>query len=153
MDKEQMTEEQAIAFGESGAWQTLSAAVEDTVKQRPWWFPVRTDAAWCEHVRKDLPEDTEGLSDEAIRDLYADGRKYDAMRDHLGDAYGEYKELADAYLNLLAWTEARGDRGGVRREDVVQYLRDEAEQGHPTYHPKQLAPRILRLIADYLESN
>lgn len=72
--------------------------------EKPWWFPVLADAAWCDRIRKDYPEDTDGMDDEEIREEYAHGWKYADTWDHLGDAREEYEQLADAYLALLEST-------------------------------------------------
>lgn len=70
-------------------------------EDRPYWFPKLTDAAWIARVRADYPKDTEGMSDEWVRDTYAGGHKYADTWDHLGDARHDYEQLADAYLDLL----------------------------------------------------
>lgn len=72
------------------------------MNDKPWWFPVLTDDAWIACVREDYPDDTQGMDDDEIRDVYADGWKYADTWDHLGDARAEYEKLADAYLALLA---------------------------------------------------
>jgi hypothetical protein len=72
------------------------------VNDKPYWFPVLTDAAWVARIREDYPDDTDGLSDESIRDQYADGCKYADTWDNLGDAREDYEKLADAYLAMLA---------------------------------------------------
>ena len=72
-----------------------------TKKKRPYWFPVRTDAAWIERIRADYPDATAELGDDAIRDKYAEGWKYADTWDHLGDARDAYEKLADAYIRLL----------------------------------------------------
>ncbi len=86
----------------------------ETVSKRPHWFPVRTDAKWLARIRAEYSEDTEGLSDDAIRDKYADGWKYADTWDHLGDARASYEPLADDYITLLE-----------RLEEIVKHLRDE----------------------------
>jgi hypothetical protein len=72
-----------------------------TENDRPYWFPKLTDDAWIARVRADYPQDTDGMSDEWVRDTYAGGYKYADTWDHLGDARHEYEKLADAYLDLL----------------------------------------------------
>jgi hypothetical protein len=70
-------------------------------QKREWWFPALTGDAWIARIREDYPEETQNLSDEEIRDKYADGRKYADLWDHLGDARDDWEKLADAYSNLL----------------------------------------------------
>jgi broad specificity phosphatase PhoE len=69
---------------------------------RPDWFPVLTDDKWVAEIREEYPEDTEGMTDDEIREEYANGCKYADLWDHLGDARYDYQMLADAYLELLA---------------------------------------------------
>jgi hypothetical protein len=69
---------------------------------KPWWFPEITDAAWCDRIRKDYPEDAAGMDDDDIREQYADGCKYADLWDHVGDARSQFEALADAYLSMLA---------------------------------------------------
>lgn len=69
------------------------------MSERPWWWPERTDAEWCARVREDYPEDVRPeWTDEEVRDVYADGRKYQTLWDHTGDAYEQFEKLADAFL-------------------------------------------------------
>jgi hypothetical protein len=65
-----------------------------------WWEPQPTDEAWCNRVREDYPYETDGMSDDAIREEYADGNRYQTLWDHVGEAYGQFEALADAYLAL-----------------------------------------------------
>jgi hypothetical protein len=69
---------------------------------KPWWFPEITDAAWCDRIRKDYPEDAAGMDDDDIREQYANGCKYADLWDHVGDARSQFEALADAYLSMLA---------------------------------------------------
>ena len=68
--------------------------------KKPWWEPVLADAAYAARLRADYPETCEGKSDEWVLDHYADGRKYAVTWDHVGDAYEQFEELADAYFEL-----------------------------------------------------
>ena len=68
--------------------------------KREWWEPVLADAAYVARLRKDYPEKTEGMSDQWCINYYADGRKYAVTWDHVGDAYDQFEELADAYFAL-----------------------------------------------------
>ena len=70
---------------------------------KPWWNPKLIDHEWCEDTRKDYPSDAH-LDDDALRDKYANGWKYQTLWDHIGDARKEHEKLADAYLALLANT-------------------------------------------------
>lgn len=69
--------------------------------EKPWWLPTETNTEWIDRIRKDYPDSAGPLSDEAVRAIYAEGRKYAVTWDHFGDAYDEYEQLADAYLTLL----------------------------------------------------
>jgi len=75
-----------------------------------WWFPKLTDSAWCQEKRSDYP-DYAHLDDDALREKYAKGRKYQVLWDHLGDAYEEWEKLADAFAaqaaQIAALTEQR----------------------------------------------
>ena len=64
---------------------------------KPWWWPTLTDDAWLARIRKDYPEHAH-WDDDTLREHFADGRKYAVTWDHVGDAYAEYEELADAFL-------------------------------------------------------
>jgi len=68
--------------------------------EKPWWFPQITNQEYCDRLRKDYPEGAKLSNDELI-DIYANGRKYAVLWDHIGDAYEEYEKLADAYIDLL----------------------------------------------------
>ena len=68
--------------------------------ETPWWHPTKTDRTWCARLRKDYPDDA-NLSDESLRDKYADGCIYAITWDNLKDAYSNYEQLANAYLKLL----------------------------------------------------
>jgi hypothetical protein len=78
------------------------------MSEKPWWFPVRCDADFCARLRKDYPENAH-MSDEDLINYYNDGRKFQCLWDHIGDAYEEWEPLAEAYLALLALVD--GDRG------------------------------------------
>lgn len=69
--------------------------------ERPCWFPTLMDARWVAGVRADHPKETDGMSDEFLRESYGNGGKYADTWDHLGDARHDYEKLADAYLELL----------------------------------------------------
>jgi hypothetical protein len=75
----------------------------------PWWYPILTDASWCEDKRKEYPSEAH-LDDEALRNRYADGAKYQTLWDNLGDARDEHEHLADAYLELLRTVQRAGLR-------------------------------------------
>jgi len=66
---------------------------------KPYWEPVLADADYAEHLREDYADDAH-MSDDEILDEYCDGKKYVTLWDHLGDAYTDYRPLADAYLAL-----------------------------------------------------
>ena len=68
---------------------------------KQWWEPVRSDHVWCERLRKDYPHNAH-MSDEQLRDEYADGREFAVTWDHVGDAYAQFEKLAEAYLKLKA---------------------------------------------------
>ena len=83
--------------------------------EKPYWYPVLTDDAWVARIREDYPEDTNGRSDEWVRESYAHGCKYADVWDHLGDAREDWERLADAYLKLkdeihAAQEEARAEQ-------------------------------------------
>ena len=67
--------------------------------EKPWWYPKLTNSAWCNEKRRDYPSNAH-LSDDELRDKYADGRKYQVTWDHVGDAYDDWEKLADAYLAM-----------------------------------------------------
>lgn len=96
--------------------------MREQTTEKPWWFPVITDAAWCERIRSDYSEDTDGMDDDDIRDEYADGCKYADLWDHTGDAREQFEELADAYLELLDQWNRRAAH--VVSEEMVQRALD-----------------------------
>ena len=63
--------------------------------KKPWWWPERTDAAWCDRIRHEYDE---AMCDDDIREKYANGRKYAVLWDHVGDAYDQFERLADHTL-------------------------------------------------------
>ena len=68
------------------------------MSEKQWCYPKRTDKDWVHRTRNDYPEDTKEMSDDGVRDYYADGLKYQNLWDNLGDAVEEHEALADAYL-------------------------------------------------------
>jgi len=71
------------------------------MNEKPWWFPVKVDEQYFARLHEDYPEN-EDWTDEELNDYYNEyGRDYSVLWDHLGDAYEEYKPLADSFLELL----------------------------------------------------
>lgn len=68
---------------------------------KPWWFPVLCDEEYFARLREDYPNKAH-LSDRELQVHFNNGAKYATLWDHIGDAYGDYEPLADAYLELLA---------------------------------------------------
>ena len=69
----------------------------------PWWWPTVINDEHLQRLRDDYPEDTRGKDDEELLDYYDDGKTfghYSTTWDHTGDAYAEYRQLADAFLKL-----------------------------------------------------
>ena len=69
------------------------------MSEKPWWYPVLCDEAWCKRIREDYPENAH-MDDDELRDYYNDGRKYQITWDHIGDAYEDWEPLAEAFLAL-----------------------------------------------------
>ena len=61
--------------------------------------PKLCDKAYCDRLRKDYPEH-EDWDDEDLIEYYNHGRRYEALWDHVGDAYYDYEKLADSFLKL-----------------------------------------------------
>lgn len=72
-----------------------------TSEERPWWWPELTDDAWCEKTRDEYPDSLTELTNDEIREEYADGLKYANTWDNVGDAVEEHERLADAFLTLV----------------------------------------------------
>ena len=70
------------------------------MSDKPYWFPELCDEAYFKRLREDYPDKAE-MSDEELHDYYNEGRKYAVTWDHVGDAYEEYENLADAFLGLV----------------------------------------------------
>lgn len=97
-----------------------------------WWEPTLTDDKWIARVREDFPDECADLSDDAVREKYAGGQKYQTLWDNLGDAKEEHERLADAFLALrLALAEAT-ERLACAEELAVaaRVERDEARRDH-----------------------
>jgi hypothetical protein len=77
---------------------TAAAGKEETAK--PWWYPVRCDAQYCEDLRKDYPENA-SMTDRELIEHYNDGRAFVCVWGTVGEAYGEWERLAEAYLALV----------------------------------------------------
>ena len=76
-----------------------------STEELPSWFPQLADADWAQRMRNDYPEhNMDNLSTEEVRYEMNDGCKYQILWDHVGDAYKDYEQLADAYLALLTQT-------------------------------------------------
>lgn len=69
-------------------------------KEKPYWYPQKTDSEWAEQMRRDMPE-YQHFSDDDLREKFADGKKYHVLWDHTGDAYEQFEKLADAYLEIM----------------------------------------------------
>lgn len=67
------------------------------MSKKPYWWPELTDAAWLARIRGDY-EEAADMSDDEIRDYYAEGCKYADTWDHVGDARGDWEKLADAFF-------------------------------------------------------
>lgn len=71
-------------------------------KRKPYWYPDPTNHEYCDRIRKDYSEKgAEDKSDEEIIEEYAEGREYSVLWDHIGDAYDDYKPLADNFLKSI----------------------------------------------------
>ena len=88
----------------------------------PWWWPRLTDGAWLARIREDYPEEAH-RSDEGLRDYYADGRKYDVLWDHVGDAYEQFEPLADAALEML-----EAARAAVEYDNAIRACADDPDK-------------------------
>lgn len=68
--------------------------------ERPWWYPVLCDEAYCKRLRHDYGDDPEiaAMSDEELIEHYNDGRKYKFLADHVGDAYDQFEQVAGVLL-------------------------------------------------------
>lgn len=80
------------------------------MKKNAWWRLKRTDAAWCQQLRRDHPEECASWDDERIRDYYADGREWSDTWDHLGDAREAAVEMMVYIERLEAELEAPDGR-------------------------------------------
>lgn len=72
--------------------------------ERPYWWPVKIDEKYIEELRKNYSE-FEKASDAHILGYFCEGKSigsYATTWDHLGDAYGDYAGLADAFLALVS---------------------------------------------------
>ena len=87
----------------------------DNPHNKPWFWPVPTDAAWCAKQRKEYNL-SEYICDDDIRNRYADGCRYAVLWDHVGDAYEEFEALADYIL------------GNGVVANVIEPVRTEAEK-------------------------
>lgn len=67
---------------------------------KPWWYPVKCDADYCNQLREDMQDAVYGMSDEELVEEFNDGLKYQRLWDHIGDAYEQFEPLAEAYLEL-----------------------------------------------------
>lgn len=66
--------------------------------RKEYWHPQLTDAAWAQKIRKEYG--LGDVTDEEIRETYADGAKYAVTWDHVGDAYDDWEQLADDWIRL-----------------------------------------------------
>lgn len=66
----------------------------------PWWFPELADDKYVANLRENYDYDAD-LNDEELKEKYCEGRKYAVLWDHVGEAYAQFEELADAYFELL----------------------------------------------------
>lgn len=76
---------------------------------KPWWEPqLAGDATHIKQLRDDYPEHAD-MDDEELLDYFEVGdQKYSTTWDHLGDAYAEYEQLADAYFKMKSTLEKSG---------------------------------------------
>lgn len=72
--------------------------------KKPWWWPDEINDEWFARIRKDYPDDTADMSKDEIEEKYGGGWKYSDTWDHLGDARGDWQQLADAFLKLVEET-------------------------------------------------
>ena len=71
-----------------------------TAKEIKYWHPVLCDKEHFDRLRRDYPEDTEGMSDEDIHEYYDESRKYSDVWDNIGDARADWEMLADDWFRL-----------------------------------------------------
>ena len=116
--------------------------------EKPWWFPVITDAAWCERIRSDYSEDTDGMDDDDIRDEYADGCKYADLWDHTGDAREQFEELADAYLELLDQWSRRAAPVVTDDTRLMDFLADPSQDIANVQLPRHIVERNVHSLRD-----
>jgi hypothetical protein len=67
---------------------------------KPFWYPVLADAAWCNRIREEYPEYASKTDEEIVEEVN-EGVKYVTCWDNCGDAYYDYEKLADAFLQLV----------------------------------------------------
>jgi hypothetical protein len=70
--------------------------------EKPSWYPTICDKEYCKRLRQEYPEYDKDSDDEELIDYFNEGRKYEILWDHIGDAYEEYEPLADAFLKQQA---------------------------------------------------
>jgi len=104
---------------------------------KPWWFPEKVDAAHCAQLREDYPDKAEGMDDEELIEYFDNGQKYSTTWDHIGDAYEQYEPLVDAFLGLLAASEA-----------ALALLTGTGQDGTLGHHPDNPVPAALKKAID-----
>ena len=122
--------------------------MREQTTEKPWWFPVITDAAWCERIRSDYSEDTDGMDDDDIRDEYADGCKYADLWDHTGDAREQFEELADAYLELLDQWNRRAAPVVSDDTRLMDFLADPSQDIANVHLPRHIVERNVHSLRD-----
>lgn len=73
--------------------------------KKEWWYPEKVDDKYIARLRADYPERAHLSNEELLEYFEVNDNKYAVTWDHLGDAYPEYEELADAYFEVVAQLE------------------------------------------------
>jgi hypothetical protein len=97
----------------------------DDIKSE-WWYPTKADSAYFERLRNDYPDKAD-WPDERLHDYFSYGAKYPTNWDHIGDAYGEYEPLVDAFFAMeeaLIEQAAEIDRLTAFIEDLGYQLKE-----------------------------
>ena len=102
---------------------------------REWWRPALCDASYFARLRADYPEDA-SMSDEELHEKYNEGRKYQCLWDHVGEAYGDWEQLADAFLDAraeVASLRTKLDAVCDAAEDAIGYAHQHDSDGLITF--------------------
>lgn len=122
------------------------------------WYPRMADEEHFNELRKDYPDHSH-KTDEELNNHFNRGRKYTVTWDHVGEAYGDYEKLADAFFELQTELKERtpisgGDQKYSNDRHSLAVEIKETLEAHGHWVPENfVGPDLIMAIGKALEKD